>query len=246
MKHMFISSYSLATKCLLLGVLMQPIIVGVKANEQANKDPHRPACTDARCRKINSFLKSHYCGESPFGNGPDDGCGITLPKRPRRSIDVIADFSCEWNESARCEQHGQPTSVVRSLLVRELQRLGLPPRASRQIYFTVWKSSLEEWSVAQAYYSRPIGSSDVELCEVIATIDQNSHVLVLRKLPFQKTDVDVPTVTQWSLVDLADADGDGKVDVVLEGDAYENHWIEVESVQDGSSHTIFAGLGYYL
>jgi hypothetical protein len=27
---------------------------------------------------------------------------------------------------------------------------------------------------------------------------------------------------------------------------YENHWLEVDRVQDGSSHTIFSGLGYFL
>jgi hypothetical protein len=45
---------------------------------------------------------------------------------------------------------------------------------------------------------------------------------------------------------LADADGDGRIEVILEGDAYEDHWLEVESIQDGSSRTIFSGLGYYL
>jgi hypothetical protein len=53
-------------------------------------------------------------------------------------------------------------------------------------------------------------------------------------------------VTTWSPIDLADVDGDGRVDVILEGDAYEDHWLEVDTVQDGSSRTIFSGLGYYL
>ena len=67
-----------------------------------------------------------------------------------------------------------------------------------------------------------------------------------RKLPFQKTDVERPAVTQWSPIDLADVDGDGQVDVVLRGDAYEDHWLEVVSVGQGSSRTVFSGLGYYL
>jgi hypothetical protein len=81
---------------------------------------------------------------------------------------------------------------------------------------------------------------------VIVTIDQRSQVHVLRKVQFQKTDEDKPAVTTWSPIDLADADGDGRIEVILEGDAYEDHWLEVESIQDGSSRTIFSGLGYYL
>jgi hypothetical protein len=77
-------------------------------------------------------------------------------------------------------------------------------------------------------------------------IDQGSHTFVLRKVPFQKTDVDKPTVTTWTPIDLADVDGDGHVEVILEGDAYEDHWLEVVSVHDGSIRTIFSGLGYYL
>src|SRR5262249_22324633 len=78
-------------------------------------------------------------------------------------------------------------------------------------------------------YQRPVGS-DVELCQVIVIIDQSSHVRVLRKVPFQKTNMDVPAMTQWSPIDLADVDGDGRVDVILQGDAYEDHWLEVVSV----------------
>jgi hypothetical protein len=147
---------------------------------------------------------------------------------------------------AKCEQNGAPPAAVRDALIRQLRGAGLPDKAEGQAYFTVWKSTLSGWSTAAAYYSHPVGTSDLEICEVIVTIDQNSQVILLRKLPFQKTDVDVPTVTQWSLVDLADVDGDGQIEVILEADAHENHWLEVESVKDGSSRTIFSGLGYYL
>jgi hypothetical protein len=82
--------------------------------------------------------------------------------------------------------------------------------------------------------------------QVILAVDQTSRVILLRNVPFQKTDVDVPVVTTWSLVDVADVDGDGQVNVIFEADSYENHWFEVDPVQDGSSHTIFSGLGYFL
>jgi len=54
-------------------------------------------------------------------------------------------------------------------------------------------------------------------------------------------------VTDWTLLDLADTRGGGHVDVILVGDAYEDHWLEVISVNNGSAKTIFfLGLGYYL
>ena len=50
------------------------------------------------------------------------------------------------------------------------------------------------WSLAEADYSRTVGL-DLELCRVIVILDQSSNVVVLRKLPFKKTNVDVPAVT---------------------------------------------------
>lgn len=97
----------------------------------------------------------------------------------------------------------------------------------------------------QAYYSHRKGP-DIELCEVVAVADHNAQVTVPRKLPLKKTDVDVSEVIQWTPLDLADTLGKGQVDVILVGDAYENHWLEVMSVHNGSAETIFSGLGYYL
>jgi hypothetical protein len=190
-------------------------------------------------------VKAHYCG-APQGNGPDDSCEIRPPKKPGTDVKVAAGFDCNWIEGARkCEQHGQPSPSVRSILIGELRRLGLPAKASGQIYFTEWKSTSSDWSLASADYDRLAGQ-DLTLCEVILIIDQSSQAHVLRKVPFQKVDAEKNTVTTWSPIDLADVDGDGHIDVILEGDAYEDHWIEVDIVQDGSSRTIFSGLGYYL
>lgn len=216
------------------------------ASAQAEKDPHRPPCTSASCRKIKSFLKTHYCGESPYGNGPSDGCLNRPPKKLGGGYSVTADFNCKWSEQGpECDQHGQPPSEVRSVLIREMRKLGLPAEDETQTYFAVWQSSSSGWSLAEAYHSRVVGD-DMVLCQVILVVDQTSRVIVLRKVPFQKTDVDVPVVTTWSPVDVADVDGNGQVDVIFEADSYENHWFEVDRVQDGSSQTIFSGLGYFL
>jgi hypothetical protein len=40
--------------------------------------------------------------------------------------------------------------------------------------------------------------------------------------------------------------GLGLLEIILDGDAYENHWLEVDQMQAGSFRKIFSGLGYYL
>jgi hypothetical protein len=225
--------------------LMPMLVVGGRANGQDDNDPHRPACTSVRCQKIRSFVKTHYCG-APQGNGPEDSCEIRRPTKLGDGVKVIANFDCKWIEGVRkCQQKGEPSSDVQNLLMNELHRLGLPSKAPGQIYFTDWESIKSSWSLVSADYERRVGDS-VYLCQIIAIADQSLHLQILRKVKYQKTDADVPTVTTWSPLDLADADGDGKIDVILEGDAYEDHWFEVDSVSDGASRTIFSGLGYYL
>jgi hypothetical protein len=226
-------------------VLFASVLLVATAAGQPEKDPHRPRCTDARCRQTKSFLKAHYCGESPFGNGPDDGCEIKSPKKPQSEFEVIADFRCEWHEIKQCRQYEQPPPAVRSVVLSELHRLGLPTAEDKNAYFIVFKSTSSGWSVAQGSYSRSVGS-ELRLCEVILVIGADSHVTVLRKVRFQKTDADVPTITTWSLLGIADVDGDKKPDIILEGEAYEDHWLEVDSVRCSSWKTIFSGLGYYL
>ncbi len=237
---------SLNARLILISALISLLIVGVRVAGEAEKDPHRPPCTSPRCRKIKTFLKAHYCGESPFGNGPDDGCEIKRPKTPQTGIKVLAGFDCAWREGvSRCQQHALPSPEVRAILVREMRKLGLPMKDDTAVYFTVWESTSSGWSLAEAYYQHLAGT-ELTICQLVAVIDRSSQVRVLRKVPFQKTDADVPTATIWTPIDLADIDGTGQVDVILEADAYENHWLEVDSVKDGSTKTIFSGLGYYL
>jgi len=211
-------------------------------------DPHRPPCTSASCKKIEAYLKKNYCGESPFGEGSDDSCDLRENKRRNEDIAVIADYHCEWNESkneSECKQNGQVNPELRASLVRQLEELGVPAKAPGEIYFKVWQPNQADWLVTQVDYSHRTGT-DLELCEVVAVVDKNSRVMVLRKLPLKKTDIDVPNVTDWTLIDIADTRGSGQLDVILEGDAYEDHWFEVVSVHNGSAKTIFSGLGYSL
>ena len=241
---MQLTNSSWAIKSIVAAGLVSLLTVGLEVMGQDTKDPHRPPCTGAQCRKVKSFVKTHYCG-APVGNGPDDGCEIRIPKKCP-NVKVTADYECKWVDGVRdCQQHGQPSSELRGVLVGELQRLGLPPKAKGQIYFTVWQPSGLDWSLVEAYYDHLAGAN-VTLCQVIAIIDKNSRVSVLRKVRFQKIDADKNTVTTWSPLDLADVNADGETDVILEGDAYEDHWIEVDSMTGGSFKTIFSGLGYYL
>jgi hypothetical protein len=218
------------------------------ASVQSQEDPHRPACTSESCKQIETFLKKHYCGQSPAGNGPDDSCDLRDRAKRSSGVTAVADYDCEWNETtnvADCKQQGQITPQLRAILFHELQQLGLPAKAPGNTYFKIWQSDRVRWYVAQADYSHRIGD-DIELCEVIALVDQNSNVTVLRKLPFTKTDVDVPKTTEWSLLDLSDTRSLGHLDIVLVGDAYEDHWLEVIGVENGSAKTMFSGLGYFL
>src|SRR5277367_6064858 len=123
------------------------VVVGGRATAQDGKDPHRPPCTTARCLKIKSFVKTHYCG-APQSNGPDDSCEIVLPKKPGTGVKVIAAFDCKWIEGVRkCQQKGEPSPEVRNILVNELHRLGLPAKAAGQILFTAWESPSSGWSL---------------------------------------------------------------------------------------------------
>lgn len=215
---------------------------------QRGKDPHRPACTSAPCQKIESFLRAHFCGASPFGNGPPNGCDTRAAKQLLTDVNVIAAFDCEWNATdgrPKCRQRSGPSPATRSILVREMRRLGLPARAEKDIYFTVWQPSSAKWFLAAADYGQANGS-DLMLCQVIVVVDPGGHVQTLRKVQFQKTNADKPTVTTWFPMGIADVDGDGQLEIILEGDAYENHWFEVDRMQGGSFRKIFSGLGYYL
>lgn len=103
---------------------------------QTPKDLYRPACTSHRCQMIKAYLKSHYCGESPFGNGPDDGCDIRSAKKPGPGVKVSVDFACKSNDvdgTSKCLQMGQPSPEIRNILISELRRLGLPAQADKDV-----------------------------------------------------------------------------------------------------------------
>jgi hypothetical protein len=223
-------------------------ILAPHLNGQREKDPHRPACTSAPCQKIESFLKAHFCGASPFGNGPENGCDTRYSKQLLTGINLIAAFDCETNPTdgrPKCRQRSQPSAAIRSILLREMRRLGLPAKAEKDLYFTVWQPSSAKWFLAAADYGETNGNQ-LALCQVIVVVDPGRHVQGLRKVRFQKTNADVATVTTWFPMGIADVDGDGQLEIILEGDAYEDHWLEVDKMQGGSFMKIFSGLGYYL
>lgn len=211
----------------------------------AQGDP-RPECTDERCRKAQAFLTAHYCGEMPFGNGPDEGCLIRRPEHPAADVVESARFEMPKEaDGSEPRQMGQVPPDVRAVLLRELRQLGLPAGDDKHVYYTLWRSKSGGWSVAEAYYFRMLGD-ELALCQVIAISNHSSRWTALRKTPYIKADVDLLRTVTWSLIDAADVDGDGKPELLLQGDAYEDHWLEAVSLGHDSAITIFSGLGYWL
>lgn len=232
----------------LAAIAMLLCIVAPQLKGQRRNDPHRPACTSAPCQKIESFLRTNFCGASPFGNGPQNGCDTRYAKPLLTGVNVVAAFDCETNVTdgrPKCRQRSQPSPPIRTILLREMRRLGLPAKAEKDIYFTVWQPSSAKWFLAAADYGEANGSS-LALCQVILVINPGGHVQVLRKVKFQKTNANKPTITTWFPLGIADVDGDGQLEIILDGDAYEDHWLEVDKMQVGSFRKIFSGLGYYL
>jgi hypothetical protein len=229
-------------------LVMLLCVVAPQLKGQRKNDPHRPPCTSAPCPKIESFLKAKFCGASPFGNGPPNGCDTRYSKPLLTGVNVLTAFDCETSVTdgrPKCRQRSEPSPTARSILVREMRRLGLPAKAEKDIYFTVWQPSSAKWFLAAADYGEAKGSN-LALCQVILVVDQGGHVQALRKVHFQKTNADVPTVTTWFPMGIADVDGDGQLEIILEGDAYEDHWLEVDQMQRGFFKKIYSGLGYYL
>jgi hypothetical protein len=233
-------------KAFSIAAIFSLICIGFRASGHPREDSRRPACNDAQCKKIRSFLKVHYCGESPFGNGPEESCRIIDPGKIDPSVDRIANYDSTREREGRVfRQHGEAPSEIRKILIDELHKLGLPSEEDEYTYFTVWRSDSSGMYLAEAYHHHQEGY-EITICKVILAIDNNSKVLILRKVPFQKVGVDGFFVTIWSLLDLVDVDGDGYPDVVFKADNYENHWLEVDSIRNGSAKKIYSGLGYYL
>ena|SRR6476661_258186 len=232
----------------IVAAVMLLCVVAPRLQGQREKDPHRPPCTSDPCQKIETFLRSKFCGASPFGKGPRNGCDTRYSKPLLTGVNVIAAFDCEWSVAdgrPKCRQRSEPSPAVRTVLLREMRRLGLPAKAEKDIYFTVWQPPSAKWLLAAADYGQATGGN-LALCQIILVVGPGGHVQALRKVPFQKTNADKPTVITWFPMGIADVDGDGQLEIILEGNAYEDHWLEVDKMQSGIFRKIFSGLGYYL
>lgn len=207
--------------------------------------PHRIRCTSPQCRATRSWVKAHYCGESPYGNGPADSCDIVLPKHLSSGITRIADINCDTYDKANqpiCRQTGNPPAAMKAALLEEMHHIGLPSSADGRVLYSALSTSPDGTLLTEAYYGHHAGTNLTE-CQVIAVISPDSHLTVLRKLPPQKTNADVYTTT-WSALDIVTING--QQEFILAADAYEDHWFEAIILSHETPQTIFAGLGYFL
>ncbi len=209
-------------------------------------DTHRRPCRNQECKEIRDFVKAHYCGESPFGNGPDQSCRV--PNELRRSSDVQfkATFVCEINDAENelvCKQKGSIPSVLRDALSERMHRLGLPEQIDSKVLFSQMTSGSTGWSLLQASYQE-LQDGDLRECDVLAASDAESRIYVLHSVACQSTDFEKPLVTNWSPVDIANIDG--RQEFILLGDSYEDHWFEAFDIRNGVPTLAFSGLGYYL
>jgi hypothetical protein len=213
---------------------------------QPTKDSHRPACTDSVCRAARAYVKAHYCGESPYGNGPDDGCEVIPLKHLSPGTSSVAKYKCEFDDKTNkpiCKQLLSPPPEFRGTLLDQMHKIGLPKQDDGKVLFSVLTSTSAGWSVLEAYYQQLSGES-LTLCQLVAAIGPDKEPRVLRKVRFQTTDSDMKTVTTWSPVDISTVGG--QQELVLQGDLYEDHWFEAFGIENGVPKIIFSGLGYYL
>jgi len=169
--------------------VVAPELVG-----QRDKDPHRPPCTSASCQKIETFLRSKFCGASPFGNGPKNGCDTRYAKPLLTGVTILAAFDCETSVTdgrPKCRQRSEPSAAVRSILLRQMRQLGLPAQAEKEVYFTVWQPASAKWFLAAADYGEAKGSR-LALCQVILVVNPGGRIQELRKVRFQNTNADKP------------------------------------------------------
>lgn len=209
-------------------------------------DTHRLPCESKECKSIRVFVKAHYCGESPFGNGPDDGCRIPNEFHRASDVQVKAGFACDSSDSGQglnCRQQGSIPSGLRTALVEQMQRLGLPKQSESEVLFSQMVSTSSGWSLLDASYQH-LQADELRECDVLAAADANGHLYVLHRVTCQNIDFEKPLVTTWTSVDIASVNG--REEFILTGDAYEDHWFEAFEILNGKPRLVFSGLGYYL
>jgi hypothetical protein len=132
------------TKALLCGAAIAslPVSSAVRAGQAVpsgeaggeRTDPHRLPCTTAECRRIESFLKQHYCAEFPYGNGSSDERDLREPKRfglpevkanarPARAVPALrrltpAKFPDEPGGIFRCNSRRAARDVLEQIRTR--------------------------------------------------------------------------------------------------------------------------------
>lgn len=181
-------------------------------------------------------LSAAYCSEDEWGN-----CQLRWPEEPPPRV---AAFDCVWDATVKCTQTLAASPPLVGLARDELIKAGLPVGEPR--VFVEALRVRADWTVVHAYYHRVSGER-MSIASVVLVLRDDGARVVLRMQRFTHTALDGPSAVRLHFVmDVRDVDGDGEAELVLNGEGYEAHWLEVFTLRGEKWRLLFSGLGYSL
>lgn len=182
-------------------------------------------------------LRAAYCVE-------DDQVDCRLRGPEKIAAERAAAFDCRWTDTVVCTQTLAAPPALAAVAREELLKAGLPAREER-----VFVDALRvrpEWTVVHAYH-HAVSGERISVASVVLMVRDDGTRVVLRTQRFVRASLDGPSAAKLHFVlDVTDLDGDGAAELVLDGEAYEAHWLEVFTFREGKWRASFSGLGYSL